>query len=100
MELSQNQNNKDLLLLLIEINLTIICLQETFLKENDKINIKNFESHNYMHNTGLRASGGVLILIRNDISLSQINLNTNPQAIAAKATVHKTINICSLYIPS
>ena len=41
----------------------------------------------------------VLILIRNGIPQSKINLNTNLQAIAAKATIHRTINICSVYIP-
>ena len=76
------------------MHLVVIYLQKTFLIENSKINIKNLESSNW-----LRASGGVLILIRNDISQSKIDLNTNLQAIAAKAILHKTINICSLYRP-
>ena len=91
--------NNDLLLLLTEINPDIIWLQGTFLKKTDKINIKNFESYNYTHNTRLRSSGSVSILIRNYILQSKINLNINLQAIAAKATIHRTINICSLYIP-
>ena len=52
-----------------------------------------------MHNTRLRASGGVSILVRNNIPQSKINLNTKLQAIAVKATVHGEINVCSLYIP-
>ena len=42
-------NLNDLLLLQAEIHPAIICLQETFLKENDKINIKNFESYKQLH---------------------------------------------------
>ena len=46
-----------------------------------------------------RASGGVSILIRNDIQCSKVNMKTNIQAIAIKATLHKAVNICSIYIP-
>ena len=77
----------------------LLCLQETFLKQNDNINIKNYEQYNYTHDTGNRASGGTSILIRNDIPQSKINLDTKLQTIAIKATLHRTINICSLYIP-
>lgn len=41
-------------------------------------------------------SRGVSILIRNDISSNKINLNINLQVVAAKATLHRTINIYSL----
>ena len=73
-------------MLLTEINSAIVCQQETFLKENDKIDVKNSESYNYLHNTRLEATVGVLILIRNDIPQSKINLNTSLKAIAAKST--------------
>ena len=64
------------------------------------MNIKNFESNNYIHNNGLKALvQGVLILFTNDILQSKINLNTNLQAITAKATRHRIIDICSLYNP-
>ena len=88
-------------LLLISNQLpTIICLQETYLKSVDKIKIKNFIQYNYSHDSQQRASGGVSILIRNDIPQSKIQLETNIQAVAIKATLHRTINICSIYIPS
>ena len=92
-------NRNELLLLLMDLEPAIICLQETFLKTNDDIIIKNYKAYNYIHNTGHQASGGASILIRNDIPQSKINLNTDLQAVAIKATLHKTINICSLYIP-
>ena len=76
----------------------IVCLQETFLKTNDDTTIKNHQSYNFIYNTGHRASGGVSILIRNDIPQNKIHLNTQFQAIAVKVTLHRTINICSIYI--
>ena len=38
------------------------------------------------------------MLIRNNIPQSKIHLNTQLQAIAVKVTLHRTINICSIYI--
>ena len=74
----------------------IICFQETVLKANDDIEFfLNHENYNYKHNTGHRASGSVLILIRNDIPHSKINLNSTP-GIVVKTTLDRTINICSL----
>ena len=54
---------------------------------------------NYIHNIGCRASGGASVLIWSDISHSEINIQTNIQEVAIKATLHKTINIYSIYIP-
>lgn len=53
---------------------------------------------NYTHNSGVRVSGGVTILIKNDIPYSKINIINN-QAIAINVTLHKTMTIYSLYIP-
>ena len=92
-------NYDKLLLLIAELNPTAICLQETFKKHSDKLNIKTFEQYDYMHNTGQRASGGVSILIRKDIPQNKISINTHLQAITVSATLHKTVTICSLYIP-
>ena len=79
----------------------IVCLQETFLKTDDDITIKTHQSYNFINNNnnGHRASGGVSILIRNCIPQSKTHLNTQLQAIAVKVTLHRTINICSIYIP-
>ena len=53
----------------------------------------------YIHDTGLRALGGISILIREDVPQSKIYMNTHSQAIAVLVTLHKTVPICSLYIP-
>ena len=92
-------NRSELLLLMTQQQPAIVCLQETFLKTNDDITIKNHQSYNFINNTSHRALGGVSILIRNDIPQSKIHLNTQLQAIAVKVTLHRTINICFIYIP-
>ena len=77
----------------------MICLQETFLTENDNVTIHNFFSYNYINNNTGRASGGTAILINNKIPQCRILLNTNLQAVAASATLHRAITICSRYLP-
>ena len=42
--------------------------------------------------------GGVAILVNNAIPHSHIQLNTSLQAIAVRATFHKTISVCSIYL--
>ena len=64
-------NYDELQLLITEQNPTIICRQETLKKSNDKTNMKNYEQYDYIHDTGLRASGGVSILIRKNIPPKQ-----------------------------
>ena len=78
---------------------SIICLQETFLKPSDNLDIRGYTLYNHIHQAGDKASGGASIILNNSIPQSQIQLNTNLQAVAVKATVHKTIHVCSLYLP-
>ena len=78
---------------------SIICLQETFLKPGDNLDIRGYTLYNHIHQAGDRASGGSSIILNNSIPQSQIQLNTNLQAVAVKATLHKTIHVCSLYLP-
>ena len=92
-------NYKELLLILNEYNAKVVCLQETFLKDKNQMNIKHFQSYNHLYKDGHRASGSVSILVRNDILLQQINIDSELQVIVAKITLHKPVNICSIYIP-
>ena len=91
-------NRSGLLLLMTQQQPAIVCLQETFLKTDDDITIKNHQSYNFINNSGHRASGGVSIITRNGTPQSKIHLNTQLQAIAVKVTLHRTINICYIYI--
>ena len=77
---------------------TIICLQETHLKNNTTINIKNHYSYNYIKQHTNRLCGRSSIIINNNIPHSEITLNTNMQAVAISPLRHKTITVCSVYI--
>ena len=76
-----------------------MCLQETFLKDKNQLNIKHFQSFNHLYKDRHRVSGGVSILVRKDITQSQIHVDSDLQAIIVKATLYKPIHIFSIYIP-
>ena len=78
---------------------SIICLKETFLKPSDNLDIRGYTMYNHIHKSGDRASGGSSIVVNNSIPKSQIQFNTNIQAVAVKVTLHKTIHVCSIYLP-
>ena len=92
-------NFNELLLLLTGLCPSIICLQETFLKPNDNLNIRGHTMYNHIHQTYDRASGGSSIVIHNSVPQSLIPLNTNLQVVAVKVTLHRTIHVCSIYLP-
>ena len=92
-------NYNEILLLLTKFNPSVVCLQETFLKQTDNVLFKNYAVFNYISNQGDKASGGTSIVINNRFPHSQVNLNTPLQAVAVSVTLHKTITICSIYLP-
>ena len=92
-------NYSELLLLITKYCPAIICFQETHLKNNTSINIKNYYLYNYIKQHTDRSCGGSSIIINNNIPHSEITLNTNMQAVAISATLYKTITVCSVYIP-
>ena len=55
----------------------------------------------HVHSEGVdgRACGGVSVLVKKSIPHRQISLNANFQAVAVVLSLHKTITICSIYIP-
>ena len=55
--------------------------------------------YNHIHQTCDTASGGSSIVINNSVPQSLISLNTNLQAVAVKVTLHRTIHVCSIYLP-
>ena len=52
-----------------------------------------------MHETGNQPKGGVSILVRQDTSQSEVRIDTNLQVKAVKVTTHKTITLCSMFVP-
>ena len=75
-----------------------ICLQETLLKDNESLSIKNH--HLQLHSTidNGKVSGGVCILVRNDIPNSEVQIQTPLQAIAVQIATKKKITLCSIYL--
>ena len=92
-------NYKELLLLLNKYNPKVVCLQETFLQDKNQLNIKHFQWFNHLYKNGHRASVGVSILVWKDILQQQINIDRELQVIVVKTTLHKPVNIRSIYIP-
>ena len=92
-------NFNEILLLLTTLNPAILCLQETFLKENDTFDFKGYKSYNHIHTMCDKAAGGSTILVDSRIPHSKINLNSELQAVAIRVTLHKVMTICSVYLP-
>ena len=88
-----------ILLLLTGLCPSFICLQETFLKPSDNLNIRDYILYNHINQAGDRASGGSSVIINNSVPQSQIPVNNNLQAVAVIVTLHKTIHVCSIYLP-
>jgi exonuclease III len=83
-----------------ELHPDILCLQETWLKNHNKINIKRFHDAVRFDRVG-RTGGGVMILIRQSIPFSIIDLNSRIESCAAKLYLPSgTISICCLYLPA
>ena len=91
-------NFDELSLLIQNHNPIAVCLQETFLKDTDNISMRGFNLYHKFYDAE-RASGGVSILVNENIPQSVVALNTNLQAVAVRVTGHKAITICSIYLP-
>ena len=84
-------NYNEILLLLSEYNPSLMCISETFLKENDKISFKNYSMYNFIYNNQDKASGGTSIIINNNCPHRQITLDTTLQSIALNVTLHRPV---------
>ena len=91
-------NFDELSLLIVKHNPLAVCLQETFLEDTDNITFRGFNLYHKCQETENRASGGVSILVNENVPQSIVTLNTNIQALAVKVTAHKTIKLCSVYL--
>ena len=91
-------NFNELLILLPLFNSRICCLPETFLTPNENLESYNYSSYHYINNDCQRASGGASFLIHSTVPHSKIDLKTNLQANAIKASLNKRKKKCSIYI--
>ena len=92
-------NYNEILILMSLFSPSVICLQETFLKQSDNVSFRDFNMFNYICPDGQRASGGTSIMVKSNVPHSQFDLNTNLQAVAVNVTLSKKITICSIYLP-
>jgi len=97
---SMQSNQEELKVLLSDFNPACICLQETRIKPNTDIQFKNFSAYHCPGNvTDDIVYGSVAILVNNSFAHKSITLNTHLQAVAVRVSCHKTITVCSLYLP-
>ena len=94
-------NYEEIKCLLFDHNPYVICLQETLLKDSDKNLFKGYDMYNKTNASLIdnRPIGGSSILVKKGIPHETLELNTRIQAVAVKATLHRTVTICSIYIP-
>jgi len=92
-------NREELSLLLSQYDPTAVCIQETLLHSNITASSKKYSYYGIsaVENNGSLHSG-VGILVKNTTPHQQLHINTGLQAIALRATCHKTITICSVYL--
>ena len=91
---------EEIQLLIKELNPVAFCIQETMLKDDDPFSVKNYAIYKYTPPIANgKASGGVCILVRNDIPHSEVQIQTPLQAIAIQITLKKKMSICSIYLP-
>ena len=70
-------NYNEVLILMSLFSPSVICLQETFLKQSDNVSFRDFNMFNYIYPDGQRASGGTSIMVKSSVPHSQFDLNTN-----------------------
>ena len=93
-------NKEELDMLLSHTHPSIVSLQETFLKKNKVITFKGYSCyHSYATEVNDVAHGGSAILVTSSTPHRQLNLQTCLQAVAIRVTCHKTITVCSIYLP-
>jgi len=93
-------NREELDMLLSLLHPSVICLQETFLRESKNITFKGFSSYQKpaQEINGV-LHGGSAILVNSSIPHRQLDLQTCLQAVAVRISCQKAITVCSIYLP-
>lgn len=76
-----------------------VCLQETHFLPSDKFNVRGYNIFRCDGPPAGCARGGVAILTKENLSTSQLVLNTNLQAVAVTISAPMHVTLCSLYLP-
>jgi ribonuclease HI len=89
-------NFDELQILLQKYCPAVICLQETFLNDTS-LSLKCYSMFHILNPEG--NGGGVSIAVDNTVPHSQVQLDTQLQAVAVQLSIPHSITICSLYLP-
>ena len=84
----------ELQLLLNDYDPAVVCLQES-----NNVTFRNYNLINKFAVGDGRGTGGNTTIIINRCPSRQIHLTKSLHAIAVSVTLHRTISICSIYIP-
>ena len=76
-----------------------MCLQDTCLEDTHKIIVRGFNGLHKFRETENRTSGGVSILVNENIPQSIVILKTKMQDVAVNVKDNKTITLYSVYLP-
>jgi hypothetical protein len=93
------KRSTDLQRILFNLQPSVLCLQETNLKMGQTAHVKNYTSYCRNRVNPIRASGGVAILVKNNIENNQVNLQTHLEAIAVTIKLQIQICVCNIYLP-
>ena len=91
---SVKANYEELNLLINEKKPVAVSLQETFLKDSDKFTLK-YHSFYYKHcSDNDKASGGVAVIVNNNVPHHAVKLHSALQAVAVSISLNKTFTLC------
>ena len=96
---SVKANFEELNLLLNENKPVAVCLQETFLKDSDRLTLKCHSCYFQNCTDNDKASGGVAVIVNNSVPHRSVRLDSTLQAVAVSVSLNKTITLCSVYLP-
>ena len=91
-------SREELLLLTRFYQPCVLALQETLQSDCTK---KSLSGYSVLHRSSGRdsTSGGVALLINQNMLSSPVDLDTNLQAVAARISFGKTVTVCTIYLP-
>ena len=81
-------NREDIELLISKYSPAAICLQETLLTPHQTQTLKHYSAY---HKSGIHGHGGVFILVKNKLIHSQVQFQSDLQAVPVCITINKNI---------
>ena len=75
------------------------AVQECQLRKDKIINLTGFSGIT-KSSPGVNATGGVTLYINKSVLFSEIELDTDLQAVAVRVSAANTLNVCNVYLPS